>query len=445
MDKFIPPTLAETAAQELAAFAADQLGEQPLPVLAIDARDQMLRFFIDHHHGHRELARVDYFRSGLSVQRAVRQILEWRFGSRAGDVRLLDFAGGFGRVTRWLTQLLPPQQVWMAEIFPEAVEFQRQVLGVDGFASAHDPAELRAPGEFDCVLASSLFSHLPQTSFVAWLRRLYGLLRPGGVVLFSVIDAGLEPSGSAAAFTYRDQSEIPELPADRYGVTWVSEAFVRSAVAEATQGTADCLRVPRALWSFQDLYVVCRGAAAGPISFAHEPVGYLEVAERSADARQLVVSGWAFDHHGPGIAEVRIRLDGEVIATCPADLLRNDVASFFAAAAPFCCGFHQVLPAPAGESLPGDALLGVTAVSASGATFLIHLAKIEATELYLRLRRQTQALAEANGRASAAEARAAASAATESLQRERLRQVEMSRFWKARNLWWRLRARLGQG
>src|SRR5262249_4731824 len=75
--------------------------------LAVDPGDEMLAFLVAQHAGDRERALYSYFQSGASIAGALAQVLRWRFGEPGRIVRLLDFASGYGRVTRFLLRLLP--------------------------------------------------------------------------------------------------------------------------------------------------------------------------------------------------------------------------------------------------------------------------------------------------------------------------------------------------
>ncbi len=419
----------------LAAFRADVLHGAPLPCTAIHPDDFMLRFFRERRHGHWEAAFVDYFRTGLAASRAVERLLEWWFGERRQQVRLLDFASGYGRITRHLVQHCSPRRLWVSDVFAEAVEFQRRAFGVHGFVSSAEPGELVCEETFDCIVASSLFSHLPEESFGPWLRRLFALLRPGGLLLASVHDlslrslVGLPPASPRAAtgeggtILFEPDSEIPELGGQRYGTTWVDEAFVRRAVAAATGGAA-CVRLPRALSSFQDYYAIGVAAPGGAPPQVAEPVGALEWAVRSPDGRELTLRGWAHDLHGPGLEAVEVRVDGTLAARCTVEDPRPDVAARFGEPA-LRAGWTACVGAPAGGTLAGETTISVQAVSTSGLAHLIHLGSLEGTELGLQLDWET-------GQRRQAETQAAAE----------IHRMRASRFWKLRDAWWGLKRAL---
>lgn len=346
-------------------------------------------------------------------------------------------------MSRYLVQHFGPDRVSVADIFSAAVDFQRAAFGVHGFVSTTDPTRLVINEKFDCVLVSSLFSHLPRESFPAWLARLYELLTPGGLLLFSVQDSSLlPPTEQGKDFIYRPTSEMPELLSSDYGASWVSEQYVRRAVREVTANdeSVQCFRLPRALWCYQDLYVVCRGASGAPPAFSYEPLGYLESGARLSAARVLRLQGWAIDPNGPGPAAVRIRLDDRLVGHCSVAGARPDVVAQLGVAADCRPGWECVIDNNA--PIPGQALLTITLESQSGAEFLIHLGEVAATELYLRLRRDPARAAAVAGASLLEDDRVLRQAQIAELERQ-LSHVEASRFWKARNAWWRWRARLG--
>lgn len=159
--------------------------------LNISAADEMLHFFI-YAQGHGlEQSVAMYLDSGRRIWATLRQIIAWRFGSLDWGGRLLDFASGYGRMTRHLVTDVAKDRVWISDIYTEGVAFQQREFGVHGIVSTTDPVDFPADVTFDCILVSSLFTHLPEARFVEWLRCLGTLLEPGGLLLFSVHDMAL--------------------------------------------------------------------------------------------------------------------------------------------------------------------------------------------------------------------------------------------------------------
>src|SRR4051794_14073266 len=179
----------------VSALLAD-LGIAPGTVdLAVDERDEMLGFLVESHGGDRDRALFQYFQSGASIAGSLGQVLRWRFPDPGQTVKLLDFASGYGRVTRFLLREVPPERVWVADVYAGGVRFQEERFGVHGLVSAIRPEDFVCTERFDAILVTSLFTHLPEERFVAWLRVLLGLLAPGGMLAFSAHSPEVLPPG----------------------------------------------------------------------------------------------------------------------------------------------------------------------------------------------------------------------------------------------------------
>jgi hypothetical protein len=196
-------------------------------------------------------------------------------GFPLADARsVLEFACGWGRVTRHLVHLLDRRRLTVSDIDPVAVQFVCHKLGVRGFASTRDPRDLRHEDRYDTILIVSLFSHLPLADWGAWLVRLGQLLEPGGALAFSTLgmhafDVNIPDAeradfeAVAEGFFYRAANETcGRLSTDHYGLSYVAEGPVRDLVGQHFPGSiiAAC---PRALNGFQDVYVLRRDAGPG--------------------------------------------------------------------------------------------------------------------------------------------------------------------------------------
>ena len=136
--------------------------------------------------GDRDRATIRYYFIGKRILDAVKQVLDWHF-EKTPISSFLDFACGYGRFTRYLIQELPPKQVWVADIYAEAVKFQREYLGVNGVVSAVKPEDFPLEKKFDVILACSFFSHIPEKRFCGWMQKLYRYIRKKAIVLMLVI------------------------------------------------------------------------------------------------------------------------------------------------------------------------------------------------------------------------------------------------------------------
>jgi SAM-dependent methyltransferase len=436
-----------------AALLADRgLGLGSFP-LEIDPRDEMLSFLLDANEGDLDRARFIYYLSGMAAADSLRQLLLWRFGSWDRIGRVLDYASGYGRVVRFLLRDLPPERIWVADLYPEAVAFQRQRFGVHGLASAVRPEDFAKEdddeGRFDAILVTSLFTHLPEERFVGWLRRLLERLAPGGMLLFSVHDEAVLTPGQempAGGIRFEAWSESASLDPEDYGSTWVTESFVRSALARALPGASLAVhRLPRALIHFQDLYAVVPRAPGetadfSTLVFRGEPQVHVETCAFPQPGR-LEVAGWAAARGAGRIREVQLRLDGEILAAAPVDGNRPDVAAHFGDA-DLRPGWRLAVPLPPGTSW-SRSLLTLHAVDDRGAAQLVDAGSIEwallsaARREALRLGRDLFQLRE-DFRILEGTSRSR----IEWLEAV-LREMKESRFWKMRTAWFRLKRTLG--
>jgi SAM-dependent methyltransferase len=440
------PSPAETSPL-VRALLADLGLEKSGVDLAIDPQDEMLAFLVQSHEGDRDRALYSYFQSGASIARSLEQVLRWRFGEPRRLGRLLDFASGYGRVTRFLLRLLPAERIWVSDVYAGGVGFQERRFGVHGIVSTVRPEDFRAPGAFDAILVTSLFTHLPEERFVAWLRVLMGLLSPGGVLAFSVHDRCLLPPGAElppAGLLFQEVSESASLAGEDYGSAWVSEEFVRGALRRAQDGAAgggSLHRLPRGVCNFQDLYVAVPEAGADFSRLAYRGEPYLFV-ERCAmaGADRLELRGWAGVLGCGSLAAVEAVLDGEPLARFPVAGERPDVAELLGDPRLLRSGWSGSCRLPAGASRSASVLrlrvvddLGVahpeTARTLEAA--LLDSTRNEVTFLGSELRRAEERAARMAHEVAALEARIAA--------------MEASRFWKLRNQWFRVKGWLGIG
>jgi cyclopropane fatty-acyl-phospholipid synthase-like methyltransferase len=272
------PRLAELHRPLARRVAADRYRRKyGAPFLAeIHDDDDLLRYSLDVAAGERALryfhgARM-YFQGGEWNAAEVEKVLRDHGISLRDAGSVLEFACGWGRVTRHLVHLVDPARITVSDIDHRAVDFVRSRLGVRGFPSTPTAAELEHAGRYDVIAVVSLFSHLALGDWGPWLRKLGELLAPDGVLLLSTLGMHAFAVNTSEAdrpafrtetdgFLFRAVNETGgRLDAAHYGVAYVDDAYVRRAAAEHFPGrfVAFC---PRALNGFQDVYVL-RGAAA---------------------------------------------------------------------------------------------------------------------------------------------------------------------------------------
>jgi len=237
----------------------------------------MYAFALRSLHGSADAAAVLYFSTGRLIADSIGDALGWRFDGRPAR-RVLDFAAGFGRATRFLARRRDAGSLTVAEIDPAALAFQRRAFGVETLLSPPDADELRLDRDFDAVVVASFFSHLAEGRFGAWLEKLWSAVAPGGLLVFSTHGRALlgEEADWSRGIVFRPTSETARLEPEEYGTSWVTAEFVEDAARRrCAEGVFHA--VPFGLDGRQDLYVVARGPAlpAAPIPIRPVPRGDL--------------------------------------------------------------------------------------------------------------------------------------------------------------------------
>lgn len=103
------------------------------------------------------------------------------------DSKVLDFGCGWGRVQRVFWHEVDAHNLHGVDVDFTAVALCRN-LGVPGSFSVIDP-EGKLPFEdatFDLIYSVSVFTHLSLKSADRWMAELHRVLKPGGVISFTV-------------------------------------------------------------------------------------------------------------------------------------------------------------------------------------------------------------------------------------------------------------------
>jgi len=317
-------------------------------VFEVPGEDQMLAHSLAHHRD-AALALSQYFSISIQQFNCFRQIAEGGFEGRPENLRVLDFACGYGRLLRFMAAWLPKNNLHGAEIQADALAANKRLFGIEGYRSSSDPDALSIGQRFDMIWVASLFSHLPDRLFRAWLGKLHSLLAPGGLLCFSVRDesqfAGEMPE---AGFVYRPESERIPIDSSVYGTAWASEDYVHRAIESAVSAPVECLRIPRALAMEQDLYVLYDRGRPAPVRqerFRRGPWGWVDRIQRTPDGR-VRIQGWAGSMDQVRLETVEVRIAGHP-ARVATGIARPDVAEAFGNPALEHSGFEFSAEIPA--------------------------------------------------------------------------------------------------
>jgi SAM-dependent methyltransferase len=198
-----------------------------------------------------------YFSNGADNAKQIRDLMDDLGIARNASV--LEFASGYGRVTRHLRDL----NIISSDIHPEAVEFNSSVLGVKSIPSASQPENWTPAERFDFIFAISLWSHLPDGLFQRWLTATCTVLNPGGYLMFSTHGAHAAASvpqlgeliSNGQDYGYLEGSDQKDLDASIYGSTIVLPSYVIRAIYNATNARIVSFK-PAGWWGLQDEWVI---------------------------------------------------------------------------------------------------------------------------------------------------------------------------------------------
>ncbi|HEX8619274.1 MAG TPA: class I SAM-dependent methyltransferase, partial [Thermoanaerobaculia bacterium] len=396
---------------------------------AIDQRDDMYHFLAELFAQDRDRALVSYFTSTLEQFELLRYIARWRFAD--GPRTFLDFASGYGRLTRLLVHERFAREVHASDILEGAMTFQAAQFGVKTILSTTQPSALPIAGRYDLIFVASLFTHLPPESFTRWLQRLAGLLEPEGLLVFSVHDESVAP-GKVDGISFRAQSESRVLDTNEYGSTWVTESFVRAEVAAAGLNF-DCVRLPRALSDWQDVYVISP-ARLTPGEPRRVPRGFVEGIE--IDGTGAKITGWAVAGDETA-ARVEVRVEDEVVATAATFFDRPDVAAALGGATPVRAGWHCLVPHAAVRSFRFQ-VVTVSAFSRANDERILFLGTLESLVSHVEAARAKNLQQQVTRHETASSELALLIAELYRVRAARDHELDLMRkspFWKARSTW----------
>lgn len=245
--------------RDAAEAIAKELGVTP----HLHPNDHMLRFICA---TNKEDGVERYFRGGQNAAARMSNVVKKFHPNWAEPIKLLDFASGYGRVIRH-TKQFSGCEVHAADIHPEACDFLENSLGVTSHLSSADPAKLDIGSGYDFVYVISLFSHLPDRTFGAWLKALYGVLAPGGCLLFSTNGSTTYARSKALydpffdsekGFSYVRKSDQLDLDTEDYGAMLVTLPYM-ARVFEEFVPDAKLLQFEAASWGkVQDGWVITK-------------------------------------------------------------------------------------------------------------------------------------------------------------------------------------------
>lgn len=207
-----------------------------------------------------------YFEDGANSAKKVRNAVDRWMGKRDQPLNILEFASGYGAVTRHAKKELEPHVLTSCDIHPQAIEFLSKYLQVNTLQSQVRCEDLTFTQKYDVIFVLSFFSHMPRGTWYQWLTKLYSALAEGGILLFTThgkvtwrtnaSNALLDEEG----YWFTPGSEQRDLEESTYGTTVTLKKFVDARIALLPG--SDYLYFEQAgWWNHQDVYIVRKEGA----------------------------------------------------------------------------------------------------------------------------------------------------------------------------------------
>lgn len=173
---------------------------------------------------------------------------------------LLEFASGYGCVSRHLSRQLPRIKITSCDIHQAAVDFIMNKIKLPAIISHVVPENFTPGKNYDIVFALSFFSHMPRTTWGRWIKALFNQLNAGGYLIFTThgrksIPFLGNPTIPEDGFWFRPDSEQKDLKTTEYGLTVTTPEFVLSELFDQIDAPVVKYRYGF-WWGHQDLYVV---------------------------------------------------------------------------------------------------------------------------------------------------------------------------------------------
>lgn len=104
----------------------------------------------------------------------------------APKASVLDFGSCWGRITRFFMRDVALKNLHGIDVVPEFVSECRQLFGSNNFMQCGSmPPCHHASSSMHLISAYSVFSHLSEKAFLAWMQEFHRVLRPNGILAFT--------------------------------------------------------------------------------------------------------------------------------------------------------------------------------------------------------------------------------------------------------------------
>jgi 2-polyprenyl-3-methyl-5-hydroxy-6-metoxy-1,4-benzoquinol methylase len=163
------------------------------------------------------------------AERFVGRAFEFLPAESVAELRVLDFGAGWGRILRMLLLRLKPEQLWSTDVdLAMTALIQGTLPGVNANTNAPLPPSSFRSELFDAITAFSVFSHLSEDAHRAWVAEFARVLRPGGRVFVTVLEAQFLATVAGAQAAVQ-AGEADPFATKLAGITQDAESDLRAA------------------------------------------------------------------------------------------------------------------------------------------------------------------------------------------------------------------------
>lgn len=181
--------------------------------------------------------------------------------------RCLEIGSGYGRIVRVLRQRLSPEKIFVCDVIEEAARFTAAEFGATRIPVIEETGD-RFADSFDLTYLLSVYTHLRREHVDDHVRRVGRTLKSGGVLVFTLHGETSARSADQYGHAWLDKDEVlgelqgqgysyrkyPYYESD-YGMTWMTQAYVRDLVRAADASLDFVSYQPAGLDGHQDIYV----------------------------------------------------------------------------------------------------------------------------------------------------------------------------------------------